>query len=248
MDGMNTIALVIPVYNSADTLPRTLSQLKDFFTEKNYLEELIFVDDGSKDSTVSLIETFMRESGLNVRLLRNERNLGKGLTVQRGVLSVLDTVPYTFFSDDDIPFGLEPFDEMYRLLESDSSLDLVAGDRTLVQQKNPYPFHRKLGSYIYGLILPGRIHRHFPDMHAGMRAYRTQSAKKIFHLIRNSRWSFDPEVFLIAAVNHFNVDKIPVHFFEHVHGTHFRLKDFIDVGKEIIKMHANYLLGRYRIQ
>lgn len=245
---MNKIALIIPLYNSAPILPRTLSQLRDFFTHRNYLEELIFVDDGSRDKTSELVEMFIRDSGLKVTLLRNERNMGKGLTVKRGVLSVSDAAAYTFFSDDDIPFGLDPLHEMYTRLESDPSLDIVTGDRTLIFQHNPYPYHRQLGSYVYGLLLPRCIRVQFPDTHAGLRAYRTPIAKKIFGLIKNTRWSFDPEIFLIAIVNNFKVGKVLVHFLEHVEGTNFALKDFVAVAREIIKMRFHYLLGHYKMR
>lgn len=248
MAFMNKVALIIPVYNSADILPRTLQQLQDFFKDRAYLAEIIFVDDGSGDESKEMIREFAQNSGLKVRLLAQEKNAGKGQAVKAGVGSVANDIDYIFFSDDDLPFGLGPFDEMYQQLAADASLDFITGDRTLVAQNNPYPLHRRIGSYAYGLLMPPAVRIKFPDVHAGIRAYKTAVAKKIFSLTKNSRWSFDPEIFAIAINNDFKVVKVSVRFLAHVKGTRFRIKDYLNVAWELVKLRVNNRLGRYRLK
>ena len=241
---MHTLSLIIPVYNSERVLPETMKKLTEFFSTKTYLAEILFVNDGSNDGTAALIRQFISAAPFTVRLINHGKNAGKGATVRTGVANALES-DYIFFSDDDIPFGLSPLEKMYDMLESDEKIDLTIADRSLVEQHNPYPWHRRIGSYCYSLLLPRSVARKFPDMHGGLKGFRTQVAKRIFSLIKNPRWSFDPEIFLIVLANKFKVGKIPVHFLGHVQGTHFRLKDFMTVAMEILKLRANSLCGRY---
>lgn len=232
------------MYNSERVLPGTLKQLTAFFSTKTYLAELLFVNDGSSDGSPALIKQFIHTAPFTVRLINHAKNAGKGAAVRTGVANVAES-DYIFFSDDDIPFGLQPLEEMYDLLESDVNTDLVTADRSLVEQHNPYPWHRRIGSYCYSMLLPRSVARKFPDMHGGLKGFRALAARQIFGLIKNPRWSFDPEIFIIVLANKFNVGKIPVHFLGHVQGTHFRMKDFMTVAVEILKLRVNSLCGRY---
>ncbi len=245
---MKKVALIIPVYNSAGILPNTFLRLNNFFADRDYIEEVVFVDDGSIDISKNLIEEFIKNSHLNVRLMSHKQNLGKGESVKNGILSVSDSTDFIFFSDDDLPFGLEPFDEIFQKLEGDDSLGIVIGDRTLIMQNNPYQLHHKIGSFIYGMLLPRAIRKRFPDVHAGIRGYRTSVAKQIFGFIKNSRWSFDPEIFIIAVNNNFIVDKVMVQYLGHVEGTDFKINDYLNVIKELIKLRINSYFGKYKMK
>lgn len=244
---MNKITLIVPVYNGAKILPKTFNELVSFFSSRAYLDEVLFVNDSSTDNTQKLIENFIATAPFRVRIINQAKNGGKGKAVYTGV-AVVETSAYTFFCDDDIPFGLEPLEKMYRILEADHSIGIVIADRSLVDQHSPYPLHRRVGSFFYGLLLPRFIGRKFPDMHGGTKGFHAGAAKTIFAHIKNFRWSFDPEIFLIADANKIKVARVPVQFMPHVTGTRFKLKDFYTVGTEIIRMHYNSILGNYTVR
>lgn len=244
---MNKLTLVIPVYNGAKILPKTFKELVAFFSSRVYLEEVIFVNDCSADDTKDLIESFIATAPFSVRVINKTKNGGKGGAIYTGI-SAVQTSAYTFFCDDDIPFGLEPLEKMYQILEADESIGIVTADRSLVNQNSPYPLHRRIGSFCYGLLLPRFIGKKFPDMHGGTKGFRTAVAKQIFSHIKNFRWSFDPEIFLIADANNIKVGRVPVRFMPHVTGTRFRLKDFVTVGTEILRMHYNSIFGSYKLR
>lgn len=76
MEGQATpkISVVIPAYNEADRIDKTLSLIDSFFHERNDLKEIIVVDDGSSDSTSEIVQE--RASGLPyLKLVRNSQNL-----------------------------------------------------------------------------------------------------------------------------------------------------------------------------
>ena len=70
------LSCVVPVYNNSSTIRHVLSILY----ENNNIDELIVIDDASKDNSVELIEPFVRGKD-KIVFLRNEHNLGKVLAV-----------------------------------------------------------------------------------------------------------------------------------------------------------------------
>ena len=70
------ISCVIPAYNEEKTIADTLTAVSSV---GNLIDEIIVVDDGSKDKTKEIVGGFS-----NVKLLINEKNLGKSGTIARG--------------------------------------------------------------------------------------------------------------------------------------------------------------------
>lgn len=243
------MSLIIPVYNSSKILSRTFNELVCFFNEKEYLTEIIFVDDGSKDNSVALIEKFIIDysSNLNIKIIKHKENLGKGASIKDGVFNVSEDSNYVFFTDDDLPFGLFALEKMFFVLSNNDAIDMIIGDRKLANQFNPYPLFRRVGSYFFALLLPDKIIKRYADTQCGLKGFKLSVAKKIFSLIKNSKWSFDVEIFLIATHSHLVIEKFPLSILEHVMASKFRIKEVFVVGIEIVKLWFHNFKGYYRI-
>ena len=88
---MKSLSLVIPVYNGQGLLRRILAHvplLADTAADAGFtLIEVVVVDDGGREP-VDVADCDLEPlKGLPVRLLRNERNRGKGYSVRKGALS-----------------------------------------------------------------------------------------------------------------------------------------------------------------
>lgn len=81
----NTLSVVVPCYNEAEVIERTYARLCSALGSADIDYDLIFVDDGSRDSTWDLLES-MQRTDPRVRLLRFSRNFGH----QRAVTAGLD--------------------------------------------------------------------------------------------------------------------------------------------------------------
>ena len=88
---MKSLSLVIPVYNAEGLLKRILAHvplLVENAAEVGFaLQEVIVVDDGGRQPIDMVNFDLEPLNGLPVRLLRNERNRGKGYSVRKGVLA-----------------------------------------------------------------------------------------------------------------------------------------------------------------
>lgn len=247
-NDMKQLSLVIPVYNSIKILPRTIEQLLTFFNHKEYLTEIIFVDDGSKDGSVALIEKMIsiHSSVLTLKIFRHQKNMGKGASIRYGIINASNNSDYVFFTDDDLPFGLVAIEEMVSKFDKNDAIDIIVGDRTLAFQPNPYPLSRKLGSILFSLLLPGRITDKYPDTQCGLKGFKMLVAKKIFFLVKNSRWSFDVEVFLMAIHYKLIIEKFPIVILDHVKASRLHAKDYLLILKEVLYLWLYYLDGYYK--
>ncbi|MFP3159703.1 MAG: glycosyltransferase family 2 protein [Hydrogenobaculum sp.] len=98
MESRKKIAIVIPAYNEEDNVEIAYKRLKEVLDFTNYDYELIFVDDGSKDNTLSkLLELYEKDK--KVKVISLSRNFGKEIALSAG----LDYVD----ADAVIPFDVD---------------------------------------------------------------------------------------------------------------------------------------------
>src|SRR5207247_2309478 len=86
MSTEREISLIVPVHHCAGSLRPTLDRFARFLDESQGRVELVLVDDHGKDPKASLLLWQFAERD-DVRLLRNDRNRGKGFSVRRGMLA-----------------------------------------------------------------------------------------------------------------------------------------------------------------
>ncbi len=82
------LSIVIPIYNEEANIPRLYARVKEVMAAHGYHYELIFVDDGSQDHSLELLQELLQEPG--VRIVQLTRNFGQhpalaaGLSVAQG--------------------------------------------------------------------------------------------------------------------------------------------------------------------
>jgi len=87
----DTVAAIVPAYNEAKRISSVLTAL----SQTKILDEIIVVDDGSHDNTEEVVSHFP-----SVKFLKNQKNIGKAESLQRGVDSTQANV--LFFCDADL--------------------------------------------------------------------------------------------------------------------------------------------------
>ena len=78
------ISVVVPLFNEQESLPELFSWIKRVMNENNLSFEVIFVDDGSTDSSWSVIETLSKEND-EVVGIKFRRNYGKSPALYCGI-------------------------------------------------------------------------------------------------------------------------------------------------------------------
>lgn len=187
-------AIVIPCFDEAERLdlPAFASTI-----EERAGWSFVFVDDGSSDATVELLERLREPHPDRVTVLRLEQNGGKGEAVRRGMREALDGgAELVAYTDADLS---TPFEELARLLArlgADDRLTVVLGSR-----------FRRLGADIERSELRhylGRVYATLASLALGVGIYDTQCGAKAFRATPRleealadpfgERWAFDVEL------------------------------------------------------
>ena len=207
------LSVVIPAYNEEKVIGSTITRVAAYLqaTGEN---ELIVVDDGSRDSTVQVVKDMMRDYPC-VRLVEAEMNGGKGKAVKTGVLS--SRGEYVLYTDADLVYpieGAEPF-----LAALQQRADVAIGCRShpdTLFALNPRHF-----SYIYQRYLVGRAYIRtvnallglgVQDTQCGFKAFRGEVARDVFSRTRAYDFAFDVEVLYVARLLGYRIAELPVYF------------------------------------
>src|SRR5437868_14178261 len=165
-------SLVIPAFNEADRIAKTLRESLRYLETTSPGSELIVVDDGSTDATSKVVgEVFAEPTSIATRLLEHFPNRGKGAAVRQGLLSATKSVG--LFSDADLS---TPIEEAPKLIEpiAAGDLDIAFGsralDRSLIGHRQPW--RREQGGRVFNLIVRLATGLLFWDTQCGFKAIR----------------------------------------------------------------------------
>lgn len=206
------MSVVIPACNEAHRIIASLNMLEGFLAQTFVRHEIICVDDGSTDGTRELLEDFAKQHP--VRLIRFEKNSGKGRAIQCGMLKAKGR--YRFFTDADLPFRLDAFSLAMRQFQT-LRCDIVAGDRYLPEsgQSVPTGRFRKLAGRIFSTLAHCLTDMDIQDSQCGFKGFTEAAAQKIFPAIQTRGYAFDVEIFVLARHMGLSVCRIPVHLVRH---------------------------------
>ena len=123
MKKERTLSVVVPIFNEEDTLPELYRRLVDALDVLGgFKVEIVFVDDGSKDSSASIIEKF-HESDKRVKMVQFSRNFGHHMAATAGLDNANGEIIVLMDGDlqnrpEDIPALLQKIDEGYDLVST----------------------------------------------------------------------------------------------------------------------------------
>ena len=113
MDRERMISVVIPVYNEEANLPRLLERLRSVMQKMEKSYEIIFVDDGSRDNTLSILKSFL--STPEVKVVELTRNYGQHAAIFSGFSVVRGDIVITL--DADLQNPPEEIPNLVRVME-----------------------------------------------------------------------------------------------------------------------------------
>ena len=122
MSAFRRLSVVIPVYNSAEILPRLIERLSAVLRAEKLEHEVVLVNDGSRDGSWQVIEKLSRENAA-VRGIDLMRNYGQHNAVLCGIRAAVGDVIVTM--DDDLQHPPEEIPKLLAVLEEGA--DVVYG-------------------------------------------------------------------------------------------------------------------------
>jgi len=169
---MIDISIVIPLLNEEESLPELTAWIKKIMDDNSFSYEIIFIDDGSYDSSWDLVKKLHTENSA-VKGIKFLRNYGKSAGLQVGFTKAKGDVIVTM--DADLQDDPAEIPELYRMIKEDH-FDLVSGWK----KKRHDPFLSKnLPSKFYNFIARCCSGIKIHDFNCGLKAYSKQVAKNI---------------------------------------------------------------------
>ena len=110
------VSLVIPVYNQSEQVLQTLEHIRQIMDSTMLKYEIIVVNDGSKDNTLEILNTW-GETDSRLKILSYPKNMGKGYAVRTGIMN--SHANACVFIDGDLEVSTDRLIEYIKSLESD---------------------------------------------------------------------------------------------------------------------------------
>jgi len=242
--------VVVPCYNEAQRL--NLCAIQEFGRHSD-TAELLFVNDGSRDETLELLEYLHTSNPRRFSFLHLANNSGKAEAVRQGILLALRAQPdFVGFWDADLATPLTDIDPFCRVLARKPEIDMVVGARM-----------RLLGHRIERQPLRywlGRIFARVASLALGVPIFDTQCGAKMFRVTPRlrqavtrpflARWIFDVEIFARmqlatrGANPHYlreSIYEYPLDAWKDVGGSTVKRGDFVKAAGEMAKIYWTYL-------
>src|SRR5688572_3237474 len=188
------LQLVIPCYNQS--VPSEYSTFVRFVTARRDVG-LLFVDDGSTDSTAQVLKKLAEKSDGRVDTVLLPKNRGKAHAVHCGMVAAIEKQPELVgYWDADLATPLDAIDEFINVLDAHPDIDIVMGSRVkLLGRRIDRHAHRHYA---------GRVFATAASLALGLEVYDTQCGAKIFRVNPQihqvfatpflSKWVFDVEI------------------------------------------------------
>jgi dolichyl-phosphate beta-glucosyltransferase len=216
-EGQNapvSLSVVIPAYNEAGRIVRTLDATADFLDGRGERYEILVVDDGSRDTTRAVVEAWSasRQSILgSFEVLSYEGNRGKGYAVRYGILRSRGN--HILFMDADLATPIEEIRKLESAMtQNGAKIPFAIGSRDvkssqlLVRQ----PFYREAAGRLFNKIVRMLATPGIHDTQCGFKLLAQDAAKNIFSRCTLDGFSFDVEAIYIARRLGYAIAEVPV--------------------------------------
>lgn len=204
-DALPDLTVVIPAFNEATRLPRTLTEVLGYLAPSDRDFEILVVDDGSTDDTAGKVGLFSQIDP-RVHLIRAESNRGKGHAVRLGVGEALGDLVLMCDAD-----GSTPFVELARLeVAIAGGADVAIGSRAA---KDPARhvraiWYRKALGTVFNAIVSLLGVKGFTDTQCGFKLFRRLAARDLFAAQRLDGYAFDVEILALAQLKGYKVCEV----------------------------------------
>jgi glycosyltransferase involved in cell wall biosynthesis len=176
---------VVPVYNEQETVAQVIQSV----LAQPLVQELIIVDDGSTDGTWGLLQP-LAAGRPRIKLLRHERNLGKGAALRTGFAQA--TAPVVVVQDADLEYDPAEYPILVNPILAGKA-DVVFGSRFIGSGAHRVLYYwHFLGNQLLTTLSNMATNLNLTDMETGFKAFRREVIQKI--RLEENRFGFEPEI------------------------------------------------------
>jgi CheY-like chemotaxis protein len=239
------VGIVIPCYNEEK---RLLSDDFKAFVNKNLGYHLCFVNDGSKDNTLAVLQQLQAGNETHISVYDCPKNGGKAEAVRLGMLHLAKQKQFDYigFLDADLSTDFNDFQELVKTI-SNSDYEVVSGSRISRMGANiNKDGARKIISKGINLYIRKTLGMEFRDTQCGAKIMTKRVVEETFQKKFITRWLFDVEIFMRMKKLYGNEQaqkmlcEKPLNRWLHVDGSKLSFKDSFKIIGQIGQIALHY--------
>ncbi|KAG6578126.1 putative dolichyl-phosphate beta-glucosyltransferase [Phytophthora cinnamomi] len=251
-----TLSVVIPAYNEEQRILVTIKDTVAFLDEKkskdpSFSYEILVVDDCSVDGTVDVVMNEVKRFSVDcIRLLKLQKNHGKGGAIRKGVMRARGE--RVLFADADNATEIRDYDKLASAMDeaqaATSNGVVVCGSRAHLEEqaiakRNPL---RNLLMHGFHLIVSTLCIKNVRDTQCGFKLFDRKAARVLFAPMHIERWAFDVELLYLAASSKMAIKEVAVQWTE-VPGSKLSvISATLTMLREIILIRLCYTVGIWK--
>ncbi len=242
---MIELTIIIPVFNASAFLGESLKKIENWLRSRGGKIELIAVNDGSTDNTLVILENFKKQIP-NYLIVDLKENRGKGFALKEGMKRA--SGEYIGFTDADLPYGLEVFDQMLKLMKNNQKISFLYGSRShvLSRSKRGYGIVRSMGRLFFSHAIRLLAVADVLDTQCGIKMFKSEFVNTAFQKSIIDGFAFDIELFVIAKIRNLTYQDFPVELSHRKESSVRLVRDTLLMLKDVLRIKIRKWLNGYK--
>ncbi len=192
------LSVLMPAYNEAHSIAENVCETAETMRGLGIDFEIVVIDDGSMDGTDAAASSALRAWPDHVRIVRCNRNEGKGNALICGASYAKGD--YVAFLDADMDLHPEQLADFFAIMNARNA-DVVIGSKFHPHSRVEYPVRRRVYSFFYYLLVRALFGLPVRDTQTGIKLFKRAVLERVLPRILVKRFAFDLE--LLANAHHF---------------------------------------------
>lgn len=205
--GKCDVSLILPAYNEAGTITRTLAEAVEYFRARSLTYEIIVAADGD-DGTRELAREFAKTEA-SICVIGESGRRGKGKGIREGVMLAAGEIVGFADADNKVPIG--EFGKLETFLHN--GYEIAIGSRGLERScvKRKQKLYRQIGSVGFGRLMHAVVGLpEITDTQCGFKFFHREVAQDLFRRQQIDGYMFDVEILVLAQSLGYRVREVPI--------------------------------------